>query len=141
MISSILASIDVIVFHTVEAHSGLGSTRAKYNINTLSRVENKLVLSLKSLRIGRKSNLRVHVHNYAVFNRVLGQLALQYPYVLWKSPMMCKYSKESNNHSFATVQLHTVNSTQTLYAFAIRLQQNAIVNGVCGTKYFIISSK
>jgi hypothetical protein len=39
----LLTSVHVIEFHTVEAYSGLGLTRVKYNINKLSTVEkNKL---------------------------------------------------------------------------------------------------
>jgi len=38
MISSILASVDVIEVHTVEAYSNLVLTRVKYNINRLSSV-------------------------------------------------------------------------------------------------------
>jgi hypothetical protein len=42
----LLAAVDVIVFHTVEAYSGLGLTRVMYNtsINKLSRVEKEQFL-------------------------------------------------------------------------------------------------
>jgi len=35
----LFAALDVIEFYTVEAYSGLGLTRFKYNVNQLSRVE------------------------------------------------------------------------------------------------------
>jgi hypothetical protein len=39
MYSSILALVDVMEFHTVEAYSGLGLTSVEYNLNKLSRLE------------------------------------------------------------------------------------------------------
>jgi hypothetical protein len=35
----LFAALDVVEFHAVQAYSGLGLTRFKYNINQLSRVE------------------------------------------------------------------------------------------------------
>jgi hypothetical protein len=40
----LLAAVDGMEFHTVEAYSGLGLTRVKYNVNKLSRVEKEHVL-------------------------------------------------------------------------------------------------
>jgi hypothetical protein len=51
MRSSLLASVEVIKFHTTDAYSNLGPTSEKYKINKLSRVENEKVI----LRMGPKS--------------------------------------------------------------------------------------
>ena len=44
MRSSFLASVEVIEFHTTDAHSNLGLTSEKYKLNKLSRVENEKVI-------------------------------------------------------------------------------------------------
>jgi hypothetical protein len=48
MRSSFLASVSVIEFHTVEAHSSLGLTIVRYNISRLSRVDKE--------KVGRNNN-------------------------------------------------------------------------------------
>ena len=44
MRSSSLASVDITEFHTFEAHTRLGLTRVKYNINKLSTLEKQEVI-------------------------------------------------------------------------------------------------
>jgi hypothetical protein len=51
------------------------------------------------------------------------------------------FPSESNNPSFPTVLFHEVSRTPMLFTLNIRLQQNAIVDGICGTKDFNVIGK